>query len=142
MTRSAIAVLATAACILLAGCGGQVNVSSVPPSRYLVCTDVAGPCGVTPRHEPASLLMSGDGSLYAKDITWAGWGTSTAVGRGTAEENNCEPDCAQGSYSGYGVSITLTRPEPWHGDEVYTRAAYSIPSLNQHDDLVTGLPTA
>lgn len=143
MTRSVIAVVAAAACALLAGCGAQAGFGTVPPSRYLVCTGIAGPCeGLTPRHEPHSLLMSADGSLYAKDITWVGWGTATATGRGTAEENNCQPYCAAGTYSPHPVTITLTKPEPWHSDMVYTSAAYSIPSLSQRNTFEPGLPRA
>ena len=141
MTRLVTALLAAAACGLIAGCGPAS--SGVPPSRYLVCSDVAGPCaGVTPRHAPSSLLMSGDGSLYAKGISWTGWGTATATGRGTAEENNCQPDCAQGTFSAYPVTIILTKPRPWRHDVVYTSAAYSIPSLNQHFTFGTGLTPA
>jgi hypothetical protein len=139
MVRPVTVVLAMAACGLIAGCG-QAR-ASVPPSRYLVCSDIVGPCaGVTPEHKPASLLMSGDGSLYAQHITWSGWGTATATGRGTAEANNCQPDCAGGTYSAHPVTITLTRPESWHHDMVYTRAAYSIPSLDLSNAFTNSLP--
>jgi hypothetical protein len=130
MNRPAIALLAAAACGLLAGCATRGAGTPVPPSRYLVCSDIVGPCqGVTPKHEPSSLLMSGDGSLYAQHITWTGWGTARATGQGTAEVNDCTPYCAAGTYHAYPVTITLTKPEPWHRDMVYGRAAYSIPAL-------------
>lgn len=140
MTRPVTAALAGAACVLLTACGAHASTESVPAARYLVCYDVVGPCtGVTPRHEPASLLMSGDGSLYAKDITWTGWGTATATGHGTAEANNCQPDCAGGTFSPHSVTITLTKPRPWHHDMVYSSAAYSIPSLDLGHTFASGL---
>jgi hypothetical protein len=138
MTRPAFALLAAAACAVIAGCGPSS--ASVPPSRYLVCSDIVGPCaGVTPKHEPSSLLMSGDGSLYAKGLTWAGWGTATATGHGTAEVNDCTPYCAAGTYHAHPITITLSRPERWHQNMVYTSAAYSIPSLKLHETFTTGL---
>src|ERR1051326_8229856 len=106
MPRAVIAI-AVAACGLVTGCaatkitGSDVAVSSnVPPSRYVVCASIVGSCaGATPKHEPATLYLSGDGSLWAKDITWSRWGNPTTVGHGTAEANNCQPDCAHGTYS-------------------------------------------
>jgi hypothetical protein len=139
MNRSLIALVAVAACGLIAGCSPAG--ASVPPSRYLVCSDIVGPCqGITPKHEPSSLLMSGDGSLYAQHIAWIGWGTASATGHGTAEVNNCQPDCAAGTYSAHPVTITLTKPERWHRDMVYTRAAYSIPSISLHNAFSNSLP--
>ena len=112
----------------------------MPSGRYLVCPSLAGICtGVTPKHEPAGLLMSGDGSLYAKDVTWSGWGTATATGHGIAEANNCQPDCAKGTFSAHPVSIVLSKPVRWHADMVYSRASFSIPSLHDHQTLSTGL---
>jgi hypothetical protein len=112
----------------------------MPSGRYLVCQSLAGVCvGVTPKFEPAGLLMSGDGSLYAKDVTWSGWGTATATGRGVAEANNCQPDCAEGMLSAHPVTIVLTRPVRWHADMVYSRASVSIPSLHYHETWSTGL---
>jgi hypothetical protein len=95
--------------------------------------------GITPQHEPATIYMSGDGSLWAKNITWTGWGTTTAIGHGTAEANNCKPDCARGTYSAHPVTITLSDPKPWHHDLAYTRASYLIPSLSEHRTFSQGL---
>jgi hypothetical protein len=108
--------------------------------RYLVCQSLAGVCtGVTPTYEPAELLMSGDGSLYAKDLKWSGWGTATATGHGVAEANNCQPDCAQGKVSAHPVTIVLSSAVRWHADMVYSRASFSIPSLHDHETWSTGL---
>jgi hypothetical protein len=112
----------------------------MPSGRYLVCQSLAGIClGVTPKHEPAELLMSGDGSLFAKDLTWSAWGTATATGHGIAEANNCQPDCAEGTLSAHTVTIVLSRPVRWHADMVYSRASFSISSLHDHGSLSTGL---
>jgi hypothetical protein len=137
------AALGLAMCGVLAACSAHASAAAsgaVPARRYLVCQSLAGICtGVTPRYEPAELLMSGDGSLYAKDLTWSGWGTATATGRGIAKANNCRPDCAKGTFSTHPVTIVLSRPVRWHADIVYSRASFSIPSLHDHQTWSTGL---
>ncbi|HUB43263.1 MAG TPA: hypothetical protein VMA72_30790 [Streptosporangiaceae bacterium] len=130
------AALGLALCGVLAACSAHASAGArgaVPASQYLVCQSLAGLCtGVTPKYEPAELLMSGDGTLYATGLTWSGWGAATATGHGTAEANNCQPDCAKGTLSAHPVTIVLSRPVRWHMDMVYSRASFSIPSL--HDD--------
>jgi hypothetical protein len=112
----------------------------VPSRRYLVCPSLAGICtGATPKYEPAELLMSGDGSLYAKDVTWSGWGTATTTGHGSAEANNCQPDCAKGRFSAHPVTIVLSRPVRWQADMVYSRVSFSIRWLHDHQTWSTGL---
>jgi hypothetical protein len=83
--------------------------------------------------------MSDDGTLYAKDLAWSGWGTATATGHGVAEANNCQPDCAQGKFSAHPVAIVLSRAVRWHADMVYSRASFSIPSLHDQQTWSTGL---
>jgi hypothetical protein len=112
----------------------------MPSGRYLVCQSLAGICtGVTPTYEPAELFMSGDGTLDAKNLTWSGWGTATATGHGIAEANNCQPDCAEGTFSAHPVTIVLSGPVRWHADMVYSRASFSIPSLHDYETRSTGL---
>ncbi len=127
---------------MLAACSAHASASAsgVPSRRYLVCRSLAGICiGVTPKYEPAGLLMSGDGSLYAEDLRWSGWGTATTTGHGIAEANNCQPDCAEGAFSAHPVTIVLSRPVRWHADMVYSRASFSIPSLHDSKTLSAGL---
>jgi hypothetical protein len=137
------AALGLALCGILAACSGHAAASAsgaTPSAKYLVCESLAGICmGLTPKHEPAALLMSADGSLYAKDVTWSGWGTATATGHGVAEANNCQPDCAEGKFSAHPVTIVLSKPVRWHADMVYSRASFSIPSLHDHKTATAGL---
>jgi hypothetical protein len=136
------AALGLALCGPLAACSAHASASAsgVPAQRYLVCQSLAGICmGVPPKYEPAGLLMSGDGSLYAKDLRWSGWGTATATGHGIAEANNCQPDCAEGTFSAHPVTIVLSWPVRWHTDMVYSRASLSIPSLHDYKTWSAGL---
>ncbi len=89
--------------------------------------------------EPTMMAFSADGSLYVKDVTWQGWGTGRAVGTGIAEADNCQPNCAQGTYSKHPATITLTDPEPWHGKFAYSCETESVPAIGWHYAFTHGL---
>lgn len=60
------------------------------------------------RTEPATILLSGDSSVFVRGLTWTGWGSATAQGTGTMERDNCTPSCAQGTLSPYQATISLS----------------------------------
>lgn len=49
-------------------------------------------------YKPRKIVLSQDGALYMTNITWRGWNTHRAVGRGVAHEKNCVPSCAEAPY--------------------------------------------
>jgi hypothetical protein len=54
-------------------------------------------------------------------IAWSSWGGSRAAGSGTLEINNCNPNCAQGTYTGYPATVTLDGLKPYGaGVEAYS----------------------
>ena len=131
---------AVAACgLLAAGCGSAASGAGLPASRYVVCQSIAGTCGGLRKHEPSVMYLSGDGSLWAKDIAWSGWGTARATGHGLAQVNDCKPNCAEGTFTSHPITITLTRPKPvvgssptpapldGHGADLGIRALRRIP---------------
>ncbi len=146
MIRRARAASFLVLCGVLAGCATHASArDGVPPARFLLCQSLADGCAgaATPKYEPSVLYMSGDGSLWAKDVTWSNWGAVPATGRGTAEVDSCLPSCAQGTFSAHPVTITLSRPESWHRDMVYMRAAMSIPALDERATFAMApMPTA
>jgi hypothetical protein len=137
--RSAVILLA--ACGLVAGCGAPGASSNRPsPIRYVVCTSTAGTCsGSTMQTEPRAMYLSGDGSFYVVRITWAHWGTATATGKGTAEANNCSPDCADGTFHAHPATITVSDPRTWHGMLAYTRLSVSVPAIRYGYTVTSGL---
>lgn len=137
--RELVAVL-LAASALLAGCAARSSVV-LPPSRYVVCQAAAVGCnyGAAMVTEPKTMALSADGSLYVEDVTWQGWGTDRAVGTGTAEADNCRPNCAQGSYSKHPATIILTDLKPWHGKFAYSRETDNVPALGWHHIFTQGL---
>jgi hypothetical protein len=106
----------------------------VPLTEFKVCTIPADTCtGDSARYmktEPARVITSADGSGYVTDLTWSGWGTATAQGAGTLEADSCTPNCAQGTYTGYPATVTLTSPAPYgNGKHAYAEMVVNAPSL-------------
>lgn len=79
--------------------------------------------------QPAQLVTSGDGSAYIQDIAWSGWGDATATGTGTLELDDCKPDCASGTYTGYPATVNLSSPSAYNSDaEAYSEMMISAPT--------------
>lgn len=100
----------------------------------VVCTTPVEPCSGTIgrtnlKARPTQIVNSGDGSGYVKVTTWTGWGTPTATGKGTLELDSCTPNCAQGGYTGYPATVTLTGLSPYTGGEdAYGTMVISAPT--------------
>jgi hypothetical protein len=81
--------------------------------------------------KPNTITTSGDGSAYVDKITWSNWGGTQAAGTGTLELNNCTPNCAQGTYTGYPATVTLAGLKPYGtGLEAYSTIVVQSPSSN------------
>lgn len=77
---------------------------------------------------PHRLLVSGDGSLFVKKMTWTHWGSLKAHGRGTSAVNRCRPDCAHGTYRFDPVVVTLARARHRCGHWFFTRLVLHYPA--------------
>jgi hypothetical protein len=73
---------------------------AAPLEDVKVCTAPVVACTGEMRTEPAQIVLSADGSGYLTSLVWSGWGTATASAAGTLQVNNCQPNCAQGSFYG------------------------------------------
>ena len=99
---------------------------SSSPIAVTVCTYPADGCNQADAAQymevqPQQITDSGDGSGYVNDITWTRWGAARAVGTGTQEINDCNPNCAQGNFTGYPARITVTGLQPYGtGLEAYS----------------------
>lgn len=80
-------------------------------------------------------------SAYVKNLTWSGWGTATATGTGTLELDDCNPSCAQGTFTGYPATVTLSSPAGFgNGEQAYSAMLVSAPSSPlQARSFTTGL---
>ena len=79
--------------------------------------------------EPTQIVTTGDGSGYVKNLTWSGWGSATATGAGILELDNCNPNCAQGTFTGYPATVTLSGLTGFgQGEQAYSVVVVSAPS--------------
>lgn len=96
------------------------STAAPPPTAFTVCTFPVGTCSGQMRTQPSQILTSGDGSAYVRGITWSGWGSPTATGSGTMEIDDCTPNCAEGTFTGYPATITLSGLTPYgNGKQAY-----------------------
>jgi len=107
--------------------------SAAPPARAKVCTYPAVSCAVSAaasmRTKPARIVTSADGSGFVKDLTWSGWGEPTAHATGTLEVDDCSPDCADGAFTAYPATITLSGLTPYgDGENAYARMVIIAPA--------------
>lgn len=69
-----------------------------------------------PEQRPDSLTLTcADGGMRLEDLIWAVWDVNGAVGYGTYLENNCQPSCAEGTYSRTPVYVTLGEITEFNG---------------------------
>ena len=114
--------------------------TSAPPSRAgsltqfkvcispaLTCTGSGGPARM--KTEPTQIVTTGDGSGYVKNLTWSAWGNAQAVGTGVLEVDDCNPNCASGTFTGYPATITLSGLSPFgNGKHAYSVMTISAPA--------------
>ena len=114
------------ACLLLAAVTAVACQSSVPHRAHVVDRAARPPAyfaqyGVsTHAYKPRRLNPSVDGSLYVRGMQWIVWDDRQATGRGIAHVNDCRPDCADGHYAQYRVTVRLARPRRLCGSRFFT----------------------
>jgi hypothetical protein len=88
---------------------------------------------------PKQITTSGDGSGYVKNLAWSNWGAPQATATGVMELNNCQPNCAQGTYTGYPATVTLAGLKPYGtGLEAYSTIVVQAPAANTTETYTTG----
>lgn len=87
---------------------------------------------------PKQITTSGDGSGYVKDLAWSNWGAAQATATGVMELNNCQPNCAQGTYTGYPATVTLAGLTPYGtGLAAYSTIVVQAPAANTTETYTT-----
>jgi hypothetical protein len=87
------------------------------------------PIGSGPlQRRPGSIVYSGDGAAFLAGagstrahLQWQRYTVHGARATGADWRNNCDPDCADGTFSPYSMSVHLYRPQPVGGFHVFTR---------------------
>jgi serine/threonine protein kinase len=104
------------------------------PIVVTVCTEPANGCNYAGASQvmeamPKDISTAGDGSGYVKNLVWSDWGNSRATATGTLEIDNCTPNCAQGTYTGYPAAVTLSGLTPYgSGVEAYSTIVVRAPT--------------
>lgn len=82
-----------------------VAATSAPPAPSAVIYD----CLSHPVSAPSEIILTcADAGIGVKNLTWSGWGHATATASGNAWQNNCNPDCAQGTYVYTAATVTVS----------------------------------
>jgi hypothetical protein len=71
---------------------------------------VVNMCGHNEVRPGKLMIACADGNLYIGNITWSSWGTEEALGEGTLSRNQCDPNCAEGTFEHTKVSVRLWAP--------------------------------
>lgn len=75
----------------------------------------------SPVYRPHVLQVAGEGSFVVEKAHWRHWGSRTARGRGIGAQDDCVPDCADGSFHRAPAKILLWRPRVRCGNRIWTR---------------------
>ena len=80
-----------------------------------------------PKFKPANVILAcGDASLGATGVTWSSWTRKVAVGGGTGQLNDCNPDCASGKTKTAPMTLRASKPQTCsNGRRVFTKLAYT-----------------
>jgi hypothetical protein len=114
------ALMVAIAATLAAGASGPVAGAS--GKRPLLIADC-----FKPKFEPADVIIAcGDASLGARGMTWSTWTRKSAVGTGTGQVNDCDPDCVQGTVKMAPMEIRLSKPQKCsNGKRVFSKLRYT-----------------
>ena len=140
-----------AACLAIAGCGGDdeagtaapaAGVGGEPPTASPTVAPeatvqplafgpgaraglAAGAIGVVDLKKRASIeprTLAVNREQTVEGLRWSGWGNPSATGRGEAHTLICDPNCATGRLERSAAVIVLSKPRRCEGRRFYTRS--------------------
>jgi hypothetical protein len=97
---------------------------------------LVGDCNARPRDHPSRIFdCDSMGGFYIDGIVWDYYADDEADGHGTVYVNNCDPDCASGTYTNVGGgSFVLTDPTRCVGGTLFVAITWEIPALPEVGD--------
>lgn len=76
------------------------------------------------------IVTCADANFRLRGLRWSRWGDDEARGRGTAVINDCEPNCAEGTFRRYPIRVRAFRPRLTGGcvpGYLFTRLGWRFP---------------
>jgi hypothetical protein len=112
----------TVASILLAAALLALSATALAGSK----PHLIGNCA-KPQFKPANVILAcGDASLGATGVSWTSWTQKAAVGSGTGQLNDCNPDCVHGKVKTAPMSLRASKPRTCsNGRRIFTKLAYT-----------------
>src|SRR5438045_3314703 len=105
MRRGLLIVLAAGALALAGTAGASGPTAAASGKLPLLISNCA-----KPKLKPANVILAcGDASFGATGMSWSKWTRKTAVGTGTGQINDCNPDCAHGHPKTAPIQLTLKK---------------------------------
>ena len=103
----------TAAAASPTAAGGPPASAPPPAASVGVVANCASAEPVPLSTRPSSIVLAGaDDGVRVEGLAWADWTATTARGQGTLLENQCVPNCADGKFARYPVTVALSGVEP------------------------------
>jgi hypothetical protein len=91
--------------------------------------------------EPTSIFI---GCATSADnlvnIVWSTWTATNSTGTATHNINDCQPDCAGGTFSGFPVEVTLSDPAMLNGVYVFTTITMTPTTTSGSRESATNVP--
>ena len=105
--------------ILLCGWAGlhASGATARPTTVPLIDANCSAPGAIRPAR---IVLACGDGNAVAQNLTWAKWNATSAKGTGVLRQNNCTPDCAEGTFHLFAARFVLSDPVTAGGRDYFT----------------------
>jgi hypothetical protein len=110
------------AAIVLAAALLALSATALAGSKPLLIGNCA-----KPKFKPANVILAcGDASLGATGVSWTSWTQKAAVGSGTGQLNDCNPDCVRGKVKTAPMSLRASKPQTCsNGRRIFTKLAYT-----------------
>ena len=96
--------------------------AAMAPGVAQAATRYTGDVRYKPLIKPGKLLLSAGNTFYFTKLRWRGWGTSRAVGRGTAWTTDCKPSCAASKRVPHRGRVVLRGAKRCKGKTWYARS--------------------
>jgi hypothetical protein len=108
----------------------SINRTMTSTKAPLVDAECTKP-GIT---KPSTIILAcGDGNAVLQKLTWSSWQSHSASGQGSLSQNDCTPDCADGTFHSYPVKVSLADPVPTDGRQYFVKVTLSFPKHRPND---------